>query len=415
MPVMVQLKNTNLVKTFSIITILVSVILLSGCNIVDNLTPNVNRDDMLKVDPGTLLYSFQDTTDREDDNDSNSGSGAGSIQNSVNTDKNNFVNKNGNIVINADNFEEFKYKTVGASMYSVYLEKEIVKPIVELLNTVSDDNKNKIYFRVFHLGYNYDSDKGAAETAAPFNYNYISSVSYLYGKSLKEYCIDWLSKSPINDKIIENSKSTVLHKLDLFLNSREGTDNGFSWDSVDVLRLSAISDFPRDIFNIMNSDMIDVNNIASYRAAVQNDNPTNTIPNLSMYYYVSPTKRQHITLNETSSYKSEMFIDRISMNNVNKLFTSYNQFPTRECDNMIKVYKDPSTYIYSYLDGYNRTFIVLASSYDVTLPDVLGDLSVNKIYDILGGIKNVKQWKEISKYVDLSAVNLIEEGIRGVN
>lgn len=413
MLVMVQLKNINLVKIFSVITILVSSILLSGCNIVDNLTPNVNREDMLKVDPGTLVYSFQDTTDSEDVNHTNNS--LGEVQPSQGNNKNNFVNKNGNIVINADNFVEFKYKTVGSSMYSTYLEKQIVRPIVELLDAISDENKNKIYFRVLHLGYNYDSDKGVAVSATPFNYNYISSVSYLYGKSLKEYCIDWLSKSPINDGVIENSKSIVLQKLDLFLNSRDGTDNGFSWDSVDVLRLSAISDFPRDIFNIMNSDMIDVNNIASYRAAVQNDNPTNTIPNLSMYYYVSPTKRQHITLNETSSYKSEMFIDRISMNSVNKLFTAYNQFPTRECDSVVKVYKDPSTYIYSYLDGYNRTFIVLASSYDVTLPDVLGDLSVNKIYDTLGGIKNVKQWKDISKYVDLSVVNLIEEGTRGVN
>lgn len=391
-----------------------SVFVLTGCSeAIDSIRPELNRDDRLLVSRDTLTVSFEDTVLNPG---GNFGPSAGDS-----LDQNNPFDPDsgGGDVDFGEPLPEFapvKSGFVGATSYKKYLEEEIVKPVDEAINALPATQRNKIYFRVMHAGYT-PSEETQSMTATPaYTHTLGGSLKTVSGKSLTTIAYRFFSQLSINSRKLSIAASAAQTTLSNFINKY--ADGDVNWDKLDWLGATELKGFPSTILAMWGSEGYKNSKLQSYKHTLESE-IFSAIPNVSMNYYLNTTNQHsqgYFYLNRVtaSAGVTKGYDYSIPLLDVNKIFTSVNQFPARDANPKREVMTDEGSVVFSYYDGYNRTLVLLATAPGESLADNLGD-KASELISLISGMASCEQWQEIPlKYMNGQNA-LAQPGYRGVN
>lgn len=379
---MAQLEGISLKRTISrsLCCVLASS-LLCGCqNTIESVRPEINRYGDVVTD-GQLVshiseYLTSDTLQRDDIIQ-----GGGS---SLDVE---------DIIQNT--FPETEREYVAASSYSDYLSNEIYSSVFRELSNAGVD-MSKIYFRVFHMGYNYVDGSTEKITSAPaHNSQIVGSVRNVGGHVLTDYAVKWLN--PYNDNgayltIMKNNYFDYLNEL---------------WETDDYTVLG----YPSKLQAMWRNPRLNATTQAEFKQAIANS-VVGTVADLKLAMNRGVNNIIRINLNVVTD-NTVPYIDCMLKQDVDLLFTAYNQCQSRSAAPVTSFAYDDCTILKSYTDGYMRTLVVIGCDKDNKLSDILGS-SYNDIFVIIGDMAMCTDTSRVTSIVG-PHVKILSRGVRGID
>lgn len=408
-------------------SVLLTCCLLAGCSQqIDAIRPELNNEGMMQTGREALVVDFEDTKiapegmeggttagDKQDQDDPFNSSGSrpdGS--NSGITNNPGYNDTYGEGLEYAPVQEGF----IASSNYKQYLEEELVSKMQELLNGVPIDQRSKLYFRVVHSGYDLQSGTQAAYSVPAYTFSSSTSLNRVSGIALTSFANDYLRHLDKNSAAIKNAKEVTLTKLEKYCSTHK-PPSGQSWDNIDWLTASTLKDFPKDILSIWGGDRLNDKTLGSYKSLVQSGD-TRAVPNIKLQYHSSSgNSNQYSTLtlnNCKTSGISGPFDYGMPKRDIDKLFTSVNQFTNRSATPTTQTYQDDGAIMFTHFDGYNKTVVLLGTEPGTSLSEILGS-SYGEAHRLVTGLAAVTDVNRIpDKYLQ-GGTALVQSGYKGVD
>ena len=435
---MARFEGMNFLRSKGICCLLLTLCLsvLTGCGVVDKLRPELNQMERMRVDPSTIVIDFDDvkkdagntagggtvngsatpggSTSRPSGGSgggSSGGSGGGGNYEEPAPTVSSGFTRDGRMIVDPSNFAEVENSVVSAADYSRYLQEKVYDPIMEILNELDKDQKNGLYLRVMHAGYNQDPDSGVMKQAPTFDKTVNYGCSMVGGAAMSTFATEWLQQLPYNQDAVTSARNNAMQIINNFI-SRNPVPSGYSsWYEVDWLAASSNSSFPKSILKLWGNDRVGAATLGDY-IGMMNTQSVGVVPNVKLKVYKSASGSSTVLLNKAST-TSARYQDGLSTTDINTLFTGFNQFANRSCDMIDKVYTDDSSsLLYSYLDGYNKTMVYLSAKPGVDLPTLLGP-KYAELNSIITSIQAPTSWQVIQQ--DYPDLHIVAEGSRGAD
>lgn len=392
---MVQFASTSKVKRVVAATMATTLLFSSaGCvqykeisekssgSVTDNLRPDVNHQQGLLVDPALVVYNFVDSTrDIYSESSMEDSFNPGDASDDILRPPLRTESTSWNRQVDPGSFSPTSTIFVGATVYGEYLTDYFNSVVSKL------EGRNDIYFRVFHQGYNKIENTSSVHegesksgnykyvpaTALDLQYSANPSIKSVEGLAVNDFLSDWLSNLDINRTMhdLTRSKSDFLKSLELQVSAGILS---LSTRFKDVEGTDIQSKLNGSIFEMWKRNSKKCN---TYRQFVEyvKSHPTISIPDLSLEYYTSWNTLSTVVLNGVAfRTKGASQTSRTPTVNLDVACLSYNQFELRQTPEVggEKIYRDDGSIVLTYLDGYNKTVVILASKEGRPLNTTLG-------------------------------------------
>lgn len=308
----------------------------------------------------------------------------------------------GSIIGDSSRFAALPYTAVAASSYSQYLNKEIYEPIANIIDGLGIDKASRIYFRVFHTGYDPISEGGTEiSRGSTYDNKKLGSLTTIRGTALPILTYRWLNSHPENLNVVSTARSSWVKTLE-----QSGISPNSTW-----LNAAGQTSIDPNIVKMWGNQRINANTFQQYVNAVYSD-VIGTVPNITFTIAVNANSKTSITINPTANIIGNRYYDHMQKTSVDRLFGYYNQYPLRQCSPISVSVADDYSVVFAYIDGYSKTIVALACDETTTLREVFGN-KTDSIISLIQSTKDYTCWSEISKYID--NVVLLPAGVRGVD
>lgn len=313
--------------------------------------------------------------------------------------------------IELNSYSPIPYDVVSSSDYTMYLREKVYLPVEAALKERQKDDSgimSKIYFRVYHIGYNRardDSDMDLVRSAA-YNMKLPASpsVNTIGGNIIPDYMYSYLMKRYDNQQLRDR-------QVDRLLTSLEGYD-----DSLTAEQARLDENFPSNMVSMWLSERNKSNcaTLADFKRFIKSS-PNYTVPGLKLSVLTGASTSQYVVFNDLSTQtRRTPYQGGMSRYDFDKIFTPVSQFTSSTYDIELPFNGfDDQSICWAYIDKYSVTFISLACKPGTKLKDLLGD----QWYDIYGIITATARWSNIegvkSAVGEDKEVAVIEKGLRG--
>lgn len=436
---------TRVIKVSSVGLLIASILVLSGCSVVDTINPAIENDDRMQIDPHNVVVDFPDaqvnvngTTTAGDVLSGGSSNVASSeIVTTDPTDPttypelSNWTDENGDVnsaivytntnklIVEPDLFPELTSTQMNHSDYADYLNTCVYEPMQDLLNELDSKDKSQLYFRIASSGYDYDSLTGEMTPASSFNKVISGAGSRLDGTATWELMWAIACQNPKNVELLSSTRTTITNKAKNYMTSNNPPDGFSDWGAVDYLGLSSVSDFPKDVMSMAGNERFSYSTLQDYLNKLSSSELIGVIPDFKFQWYVGSSNATNVTMNVSNS-SGARYVDYITKTNIGTLCSSFNQFSFRKCSKVDKVYVSTGSLVYGYVDGYTKTIVILATNAGTELLDFLSDAELLSMMAIMNNIKNVTQWNDIVKAynqigADVPSYVVIPAGTKGTS
>lgn len=268
----------------------------------------------------------------------------------------------GELKVNPAEFLPTVAPVATAERYNDYLMNTVYNPIVEIINGLSIENKDKVYFRVFNSGQEYDSVEHMCSPGRVYDSSCIGTSQSFGGTALPTFVAGWLGQVPGNVNNIDSARSRWLTEI----NSQSIAEDT-NW-----LEASTKVGVSPKLVLMWGNERLSPGSLKDYLALIDSQ-AIGTIPDITFRMYTSLTNYATVTINPTTGQLGELhYKDAMQKSDIDRVFTKQNQFVTRSCAVIDKILLDDSSILSCYLDGYNKTLIYLAVDKGYTLQEVFG-------------------------------------------
>ena len=414
---MAQLGGIRARYIFVVLLVVLSVAIFSGCNIVDTIRPDINDADKLVVDPEVLSNIFEgvaaDSGDSSSSGDTGSGipssSGAVSVGGSSSTPSttggtaSGSTGSHGTITSPADTsvasvpvVVATTNKMCKSSVYEKYLKEEIVDPILEILKKHDEAGDEQIYFRVMHMGYDYDASSGKLYAAPIYrDTSQANGVSKIAGTPVISFAYNLFTmENSYNILQTQARASQLLAILDRYKSETGATTSSKYMDCKNL------DNYSHDLYLMWSSPKYKNLNLGKFTQKLKADPPNVlAIPNLQFRYPISADMYSSVKLNAISSMDTE-FNHGVDQRTVDAIFTSYTQTPkgTTKSFGGYSDDENKSSMMYSYCDSFNKTIIFIGTDTSSNLKTILGNSDFTKVQNLIKNCKSVLSTDVASKY-----------------
>lgn len=362
-----------------------------GCGVADYLRPDLNHNAEVHVFPPYL----------DPDPSSSPSSLTGVDENDVRPGPNAEVWPNGSPNIggfqyrplhpdvNAENFEGTRVDTIGADNYSDYLREQVYDPVVAIIAGLDPEIQDKIYIRFGHTGYNYDKTTRAFYKAHGWSDTtdgkFFKTHKYVGGDTLLTLATDWVGHLSQN---VDQKQIQVDDALRTITSYMSAEDMNKNWQMLAGSRL------PGAYYQMFGREGTGFVTLQDYYDAISRD-PYRNIPNFSLYFYTGTSTTDRMVFNEASGVATTPYVPGVPLDTVNKLFRTYNQYPTRDreiCDNKTT---DNDSILRYHLDGYTKTIMFIGTVAGGNLKETIGEEAYGEIYTLIMNAYDCTQCAEI--------------------
>lgn len=339
---------------------------LTGCDIADRLRPDLNFDSEVHVFPneGGIV-----------DGDVQPGPNAGVWPaGSPNNGGFSYTSPDRNVL--SENFVGTPADMIGADDYGTYLEEQVYKPIVKLIEGLGEDKASKIYFSCGHTGYDMVNGRFVPRSgwSDETSGRAVNAARAVGGMTLVKLAEDWLGPLDKN----EANQATQVKQAQSTINAyASAEDMTKSWYEL------ANSTFPKEYYRMFGRDGANFATLQDYYDAIATD-PYRNIPSYSFYYYTGDTTTDRIIFNDVPANMTTPYQPGVALTTVKKMFRTYNQYITRDREISDVTTTDDDSILHYYLDGYNKTVMFIGTTSGSNLKDVIGDDDIyEEIYNII--------------------------------
>lgn len=438
----ILIKRSKLLAT---ICALCAVTSLTSCgvyapnSITDVIRPELNQDQLLRVDPGTVVVDFTDTamtnqgqsgTDittagdildngnsPEDTDTPTTGTGvpvSGTGSSAVNPDPANNYVIGSKMYVDPRNFGALPNTMVSCDSYADYLRTEVYEPLKELIEEIPSENRKGIYLRVMHAGYNPVKDSPRIEKGNGYDAKVSYGITDISGVSLGAYAMEWVGKFAYNATLIDNCRRATMNLIQDDIDKITPPTEGVLWDDTDWLAASGVNDFSRSILAMWGNERFNYSTLKDYRNNLERQT-IGVVPNLRLQIFQSATNMRTLTLNRASGRAGQTpkrYVDYMTQSDVNIIFTKYNQFANRTTNTFEKTYTDDGSMLYSYTDGYTRTLVLVATAPGENIHERLGNKN-SEVSNIVYGVLAPTKWQDIE--AKMPGISTISAGAKGAD
>lgn len=379
-------------KICKISLVAVSLLAMTGCTstTIDSIRPEVNRHQAMLVFPEQYSEAISEVTGQD---------GTGETSTEEETVESDTA---GTIVGNTAAYDPLPYNVVASSDYNKYLDEQVYQPIKKVLDSLPNNAAQHFYFRVFHSGYEpVSGDSSAIQTGSIYDNRMIGTGTNLAGKTVQEFAVGWLSKTPANEGILVQKREAWLQTIESQQISTKTT-----W-----MEAVASGSVDKNVIQMWGNEDLACDTLSEYLMQVRST-AVGTIPNIYYKYYMPGGSFINIVVNDTAGVTGNRYTNHMAKTYVDRLFNSYNQYPNR--DKVINSFDLEDEYgrVFSYIDGYSKTLIVLCCFEGYDFKSLLGNKEAD-VSDIFSGIRNYTEWARIAEYVP--DAKIIQAGVRGIN
>lgn len=396
----------------------IAVYVLTSCNIVDKIRPELNQEELMCLFPESVVIDFSDTGPQNVDSDEPT---AGDILDSDAITEGSSLKEEGDplnnyllgdkIRVNPDSFAPLRETIVSGDSYAEYLRICVYAEIDKILQTIPTENRKDIYIRVMHSGYNSIENSPRIQQNKVYDEKISYGITDVAGDSLADYAMKWIGEIPYNQNSIEGSRKFTQQLLEDTLRTTMPPISGVSWSNTDWTAASKVSKFPRAILAMWGNTRFNYSTLGEYQDALSSK-VVGVVPNVFLRVYKSNSKFDNIVLNRASSRGTSRYTDSLTSGDVNLIFTGYNQYADKDVASFEKVYCEDSSMLYSHTGGYCRTLVFVATSPGKKLKDVLGDAEM-EVAKVVLNVLSPTQWQEIETKIE--NVSIIPAGSKGVD
>lgn len=374
-------------------------LLLAGCD-GREIDPGYNLTGGLRVFPDTSVQEELATSVLPEED--------------ADTSKDEATNDNpGVIVINPEAYPAIPKSIIASSSYSQYLESVVNLPVQEVLQ--ERGNSNLFYCAVFY-GYEPDGDGGMSAAPSTFyrestGHNVAQTSTYLCGVSLPKFAKQYLADVGNNATVMTKAYRDWNAVLDQCGVSKTATWMAAKADAVFSAKY-------RTVVNMWgNTRLSGAGGVAGtfkdFVSAANRADIIGVVPDVSIQIQDGYRTFSSITLNPTAGLNTGAYYDRLSVGDVKKLLTSYNQQRDRTRNHLTVNTSDDYSIVHAEIDGYNRCIVVISCLPGTTLEKELGKAGLSKVKE---SILKYSSWDSVDAVRDVIAdAVIITRGTRGVN
>ena len=395
--------------TLIVLAVLLGLTTLTGCsfNALPGIRPHVNKSNNIALDPGTIVYDF-------DDSKQNIYSGEETPVEGWNIPAPIVPDRywSGSVAttykpVQPQQFAPTERTVVSCPDYAQYLQEHVCIPVQEILDKLPTANREHIYFKVLHAGYTYDSTRDRYIQASPFTYNSKGkSAVNVGGMSLPTFASVWMQTYGKNKTVAENSRKTALEKLESLETS------GFNMD-IDWLEGSKSTVIPSDIKVMWGNDRTGYRTLDDFYVGLKSNNLVGVVPNVNFVINKSKTSKASVVVNSTQGLGARArYVDCMSSSSVDNLFTAYNQSELRDAELIAGDMTDDNSIFNYWIDGYNKTMVLIGTDHSVKLDEMLGEY-YSDVLSVFTNMHSVDEWQNIVAMYPTAVV--IPTGVRGVD
>lgn len=363
-----------------------------------------NQENRLVIDPGAIVVDFSDSKQNP-----YSGEG-GDVNYNPSRPDTPVQDPNDNPTpdeeVDANRFAPTTQIFLSSKYYSQYLREKVYTPIVEALRELPATDTKQIYFRVFHMGYDYDATTRTAKQGAVLSLSSLGSIRRVGGLSMPTFIQQWLGQLPENARVEYTSRRS--YEI-IASNYSQYDDEDWYYLSGDENDVS----FNADLLKMLGNERLGLKTFGDYRdlLADPEGETIGVVPNMPYKCLTSVKTSTTININDTTSYSTynktfpNRYVEQVSTSDLSKVFSKFNQFITRSCSNPIDtVYSDDSSMLMAFVDGYNKTLIYIGTAPGESLADHLGD-KASLITSTISGAYTVADWMSlVSTYPDATYI-----------
>lgn len=304
-------------------------------------------------------------------------------------------------IVPAD-FKPSEASVAVAEQYSLYLQDKVYAPVRDILKALPYNTRSHLYFRVMNAGQNFDSEENLSSTADALDECVKGTLHRVGGTTLSTFVTQWLGQLEYNTSNIEAARSRWKSQLEAY-----ELDEDLTW-----LEASADADINKKLLLMWGNERTGATTFGEYMDMVD-EQSIGVIPDISYRFYSTPTSYGTVYLNSTSSQSgAKHFVDGLAISDVNKVFTSHNQFVTRDATVIDTVLVDDSSVLNCYLDGYNKMLVYLAAEPGYTLKGLLGD----DYSTVVNALTTAYRPNNITKlYTEIEGLRAVPSGTKGVD
>lgn len=291
-----------------------------------------------------------------------------------------------------ENFAGMPKEAIQCSDYTQYLRAQVFEELRTAILQLPEDVRNKLYLRCGHTGYDLDSSgnlrrkNGWQDT---WSGTEISSASMVGGDTLMLMASDWLSGLPDN-------KDHVALQVEAAQNAIRKVAKDEDWAKTWYgLGDTAI---PQIYKNMLGRDgLSDTTTLQEYYDLIATD-PMHNIPNFSLQMRAGESSTDTVLFNKASTSAAEQYHTGVSLDTVDKMFRTQNQYSDRNREPIDQTKQGDSSIVRYYIDGYNKTAIFIGCKDGENLLDLVGEDTYRYF---------LKKINEAASCVDVSAITSI--------
>lgn len=342
----------------------------AGCSIADYLRPDLNHGADIKVLP-----------DEEGISDEEVMPGPnvavwpnGSPHNSE------YVYNEPNSIVSSDNFEGTPSDMIGTNDYSTYLREQVYEKLLAIIEGLDPEIADKLYIRVGHTGYDMDSSTNTLRRASGWSAvtagKAVTSAKKVGGGSLITLATDWVDHLSRNQ---EHQSIQITQAQENLMTYVTEEDMDKSW-----LEL-AESNIPVPYYRLFGREGSGFSTLRDYYNAIATA-PYNNIPNYTLYVKTGETTYDTMVFNKVENDIAKPYEPGVSLDVVDKLFRTYNQYDTRSRQILEETVSDDDSLLWYYLDGYNKTVVFIGTVAGGNLMETVGQDTYTEMFNIVNGI-----------------------------
>lgn len=287
-----------------------------------------------------------------------------------------------------------------ADIYNSYLSSKVYTPIANILNDLPLDSRNRIYFRVFNYGQEYDADDRTCSPGRVYDSSCIGTSQSYGGTAMPTFVAGWLGQIQGNANNIESARTRWLSEINY-----SSLDEDTNW-----LEASTRSGGNPKLVLMWGNERTGLGSLKDYISIVK-DQAIGVIPDITFRMYTSLTHYTTVTINPTAGQLGGLhYKDAMQKVDLDYVFTKQNQFVTRSCSVIDKTLLDDSSILSCYLDGYNKMLIYIAVERGYTLQEVLG-VSYSEVAEIIRNAARPNDGAGLQSA--LSELTMVPAGVKG--
>ena len=404
MRVMALSEGIVLKRSKRILPLALAVALTAGCSgeSLDEFRPEINRSHGLLLDMAPVASGMVELIGGEVGGEL--GSGSGGNNSDINHGASD-VEDPDDAVVTEEHLAPFSVDVVAASDYARYLRQAAVTPVQDAINSLSTDRRDAVYFRVFHLGYDYGFG-GTSNVRQSLACNHISqgSVDNIGGLCVAEFIADWLSSldSP-NRLAVATARNAAFNTIRAY-----AVDDSTNW--ITAVTNGNLSPALLSLWgNERHGDAVH-GSLGEYKNLLRSSEFHGVIPNVRYAMRKNEVEYVYVCLNRPIEGRGAAiaYEDHVRVDDLANLFTPYNQYRDRDAEVVSYSASDEHSAIFGYVDGHSVTLAVLGTSYNDTLEDLFGESNAKTLADTIKGLANYTEVDVVSDVI--GAVNTIQNG-----